>query len=296
MSNESDNEDFSRRYQVKTVTIINCILNAPLMLLSILSNALVLAAIIRTPSIHSTPHMIILCGLALSDLLVGFIAEPLFIAKELTSHQVLVNLVVVMGYPVCIISLCIITIISLDRFLVLHYHMTYATLVSTLRVKYTLGMIWLTNFLLSSFYFLNASVYFFMVASRTVICIITSSFAYIFIYRIARRHQLQIHSQQRAVGTSISGNSINMIHLKRSATYTFVFFIFLIICYTPMYIMLTVTLSKKAIWTKEWNFSLTLVFMNSSINPFLFCWRLRELRVKVKETIRTIIGEQKENN
>ena len=168
MSNESDNEDFFRRYQLKTVTIINCILNAPLMLLSILSNALVLAAIIRTPTIRSTPHMIILCGLAFSDLLVGFIAKPLFIAKELTSHQVLVNLVVLMGYSVCIISLCIITIISLDRFLVLHYHMTYATLVSTLRMKYTLGMIWLTNFLLSSFYFLNASAYFFMVASRTV--------------------------------------------------------------------------------------------------------------------------------
>ena len=111
MSNESDNEDFSRRYQPEIVTIINCVLNAPLMFISILSNALVLAAIIRTPSIRSTPHMLILCGLAVSDLLVGFIAEPLFIAKELTSHRVLVNLVVVIGYSVCLISLCTITII-----------------------------------------------------------------------------------------------------------------------------------------------------------------------------------------
>ena len=127
------------------------------------------------------------------------------------------------GYSVCLISLCTITIISLDRFLVLHHHMTYATLVSTLRVRYTLGMIWLTSFFLSSFFFLNASAYFFMVAGITVICIITSSFAYILIYRIVRRHQSQIHSQQQAVGTSISGNSINVIHLKRSAMNTFVF-------------------------------------------------------------------------
>ena len=116
----------------------------------------------------------------------------------------------------------------------LHYHMTYATLVSTLRVRYTLGMIWLTSFFLSSFFFLNASAYFFMVAGITVICIITSSFAYILIYRIVRRHQLQIHSQQQAMGTSISGNSINVIHLKRSAMNTFVFYIFLIVCYTPI--------------------------------------------------------------
>ena len=292
MNNESDNEDFSRRYQPETLTIINCVLNTPLMLISILGNALVLAAIIRTPSIRSTQQMIMLCGLAVSDLLVGFIAEPLFIARELTNHRVLVNLVVLMGYSVCIISLCTMTIISLDRFLALHYHMTYATLVTTLRVKYTLGTIWLTNFFLSSFYFINAPAYFFMVASITVVCLITSSFSYISIYRIVRRHQLQIHSQQQAVGTFHAGNSISMTRFKRSAMNTFVFYIFLIICYSPMYIMLTVNLSKKAIWTKEWNLSVTLVFMNSSINPFLFCWRLRELRVKVKETIRTIIGEQ----
>lgn len=93
------------------------------------------------------------------------------------------------------------------------------------------------------------------------------------------------YSQQQAVGAFDAGNSISMIRLKRSATNTFVFYIILTLCYSPMYIMLTVTLSMKAIWTKEWNFSVTLVFMNSSINPFIFCWRLRKLRVTVKETV-----------
>ena len=68
-----ENEDNSTP---ETITIINCVLNAPLMLISILGNALVLAAIIRTPSIRST-HMIMLCSLAFSDFLVGLIAQPL---------------------------------------------------------------------------------------------------------------------------------------------------------------------------------------------------------------------------
>ena len=90
--NESGaDEDFSRRYRPEISIIINCILNAPLMLISIPGNALVFAATVRTPSIRST-HMIMLCSLAVSELLVGFIAEPLFIARERTSHQVLVNL------------------------------------------------------------------------------------------------------------------------------------------------------------------------------------------------------------
>ena len=58
------------------IVIINCVLNSPLMLISILGNALILAVIIRTPSIRSTPNMIMLCSLAVSDFLVGLIAQP----------------------------------------------------------------------------------------------------------------------------------------------------------------------------------------------------------------------------
>ena len=263
--------------------IVNCVFNAVLMLIAIIGNSLVIAAIWRTPTLR-TPFTTLLCSLAASDFLVGLVAQPLFIAVELKGFlYFLEKFFSFMTYGSCGVSLCTMTIISLDRFLALHYHMTYATLVTTLRVKYTLGIIWLTNFFLSSFYFINAPAYFFMVASITVVCLITSSFSYISIYRIVRRHQLQIHSQQQAVGTFHAGNSISMTRFKRSAMNTFVFYIFLIICYSPMYIMLTVNLSKKAIWTKEWNLSVTLVFMNSSINPFLFCWRLRELRVKVRD-------------
>ena len=74
----TDNEDNSTP---ETLIIINCVLNTPLMLISILGNALVLAATIRKPSIRSTPHMIMLCSLAVSDLFVGLIAQPIFIVS-----------------------------------------------------------------------------------------------------------------------------------------------------------------------------------------------------------------------
>ena len=79
-----NSSDHSR---AETIVIINSVLNAPLILISIVGNALVLLAIFRTPSIHST-SMIMLTSLAfsdLSDLLVGLLAQPLFIAEEITS-------------------------------------------------------------------------------------------------------------------------------------------------------------------------------------------------------------------
>jgi len=117
--NHSYNEDNSTR---EAVTIINCILNAPLMLISILGNALVLAAIIRTPSIRSTPHMIMLCSLAVSDLLVGLIAQPIYIAQQLTKDRYVNYVWKIIGPFLCGVSLLTITAITVDRFLALHYH------------------------------------------------------------------------------------------------------------------------------------------------------------------------------
>ena len=135
-----------------TTVIISFVVNAPLMLISILGNALVLAAIIRTPSIRSTPHMIMLCSLVVADFLVGLIAQPINIAEQLTEDHI-VNYVAVMltGPSLCVVSLLTITAITVDRFLALHYHMRYATLVTESRVKYTLILIWLISFHLSGF-------------------------------------------------------------------------------------------------------------------------------------------------
>ena len=138
---------------LETVIIINGVLNAPLMLISILGNALVLAAIIRTPSIRSTPHMIMLCSLAVSDLLVGLIAQPFYIALQLTDDRYLDQVSVMIGYSLCGISLMTITVIAVDRFLALHYHMRYATLVTESHVKYSLIIIWLISFLVTGISF-----------------------------------------------------------------------------------------------------------------------------------------------
>ena len=81
---------------------------------------------------------------------------------------------------------------------------------------------------------------------------------------------------------STAENNLNIMQLKQSALncFCFVFYIALIICYLPMYVLLTLYGLSIKDWETEWQFAYTLVFMNSSINPILYCWRLRELRKK----------------
>ena len=287
----SENEDHSTP---ETIVIINCVLNTPLMLISILGNALVLAAITRTPSIRSTPHMIMLCSLAVSDFLVGLIAQPIYITEQLTKDGFVNHAARMMGFSLYGVSLWTITAITVDRFLALHYHMRYATLVTESRIKYTLTIIWLINVLLPGFGFWNKRVHNFVAATVTIICLLICMASYIRIYCFIRRHQLQIRAQQQAVQSSDAENNLNVPRLKRSAMNTFVFFIVLIICYLPFYVVLTLEGLSIKDWQSEWEFAITGVFMNSSINPLLYCWRLRELRTAVVKTARQMLCKQTE--
>ena len=288
-----DNEDNSIP---ETIIIINCVLNAPLMLISILGNALVLAAIIRTPSIRST-HMIVLCSLAVSDLLVGLVAQPIYIGEQLTGDQNAHRVAVMMGFSLCGVSFLTITAITVDRFLALHYHMRYTTLVTESRVKYTLIIIWLSNFLTSCLNLWNTLLHSLIIGIIAIICLLISTFFYIKIYCVVRRHQLQILAQQQAVQSSDAENNLNVVRLKRSVLNSFVFYIALIICYLPAHILLTVQgLSYMNDWPTEWEFANTAVLMNSSINPFLYCWRLRRLRAAVAKTARKMLCKQTEGN
>ena len=277
----------------ESFVVINCVLNVLLMFISILGNALVLAAIRRTPSICS-PSMSMVCSLAVSDLLVGFIAEPLFIADELIKENlVLYRVSAMFGFSVCGVSLATMTLISVDRLLGVQYHMRYATLVSQPRVSSIIVMIWLFTFVCSGFHIWNKFLYHLLSAIYIAICLIISTFCYIRIYLTVRHHRSQIEVQQQAVQCQYATtNNTYMMRLKRSAVNTFLFYICMIACYFPAYVLLAIFGLGYMEWATEWAIAPTIVFMNSSINPILYCWRLRELRIAVMKAVKRVLCAQ----
>ena len=278
------------------IVIINCVLNAPLMLISIIGNTLVLAAILRNPSLRSA-STILLCSLAVSDLLVGFLVQPLYIACELTENALLYQVQTVLYFSACGVSLSTMTAISVDRFLALHYHMRYPDLMTAHRAMYTSAALWLITFLLSCSSFWNMTTSYFAATVSIVICLIISTFCYIKIYRIVRHHQLQIHVQQQAVQTLNVENTQSMLRSTKNAKNAFIYHIVMILCFTPLFITMIIILGISHNQLKNaWNLTDTLAFMNSSINPFLYCWRLRELRAAVCKTLKQVLCKQEEEN
>ena len=289
-----DNEETTSA--ATTIVIVNCVLNVPLMPIAIFGNLLVLTAVVKNPLLRS-PSVILLCGLSASDLVVGLVVQPMYIARQLLENAFLNKLSRTVGFAFCGISLATMAVISVDRFLALQYHMTYHTLVTTTRVQLFLIIIWLIHLLPLSTVIGFWDVPVLFTAGRILIFVYTiaSTISYIGIYRIVRRHQLQILAQKQAaqLSNAETANNVVYVSLSKAAVNTFVFYICTIVCYLPWFIYRMVYSHVYfTVPNTAWVFTATLLFANSAINPFLYCWRLRELRAAVKKTLKKMSCRQ----
>lgn len=197
--------------RLEAIVIVNCALNVLLIIASITGNTLVLFIILKTPSHRLEPSFIFLCSLALSDLFVGFIAQPFYIASEFTRREtILYHLSHVAAFFACGVSLCTTAAVSMDRLAALHFHMRYSSLVTVPRVLCTLVMLWVINVLCSSIYFANWQVTYIIMAVGIGTCVLISTFSYVKIYQIVRRHQRQIQHLQPTEQPQIQNNQITL--------------------------------------------------------------------------------------
>ena len=116
------------------------------------------------------------------------------------------------------------------------------------------------------------------------ICLLVCLVCFIKIYRIVRRHQLQIHVQQQAVENSTDTNNHHIRQSTRSAKNVFIYFLAMILCYSPILIVVIISGFTSVDLKVKQTFPVTRAFMKSSINIFLYCWCMTELRTAVFKT------------
>ena len=279
---------------------MNCALNIPLALTAIIGNTLVLHAVWKTPVLRS-PSMLLLCGLALSDLAVGAIVQPLFIAYDLLGlysqsqrlKYVFLSVYNMFGFCLSGISLCTVTAVSVDRLIAVHKSLQYPSIVTISRVKWLLVAIWTICITLASAQFWQQMVQLVSIVLVLCACLCISAYSHVKIFKAVRHHQNAIQKQIQAVETN-SDNVNNMSSLKKSAFNAFLVFLMLVFCYSPYFIFYVVNLVHPLINYPVHLFlssslTSTIVFINSSLNPFLYCWRLSEMRDAVKQTCRELV-------
>ena len=271
--------------------IVNVALNVFSAFTAIVFNSITIQVIKKTSSLPN-PLKILLLSLALSDLAVGLVAQPLWIVNILRKKDT--EVLWIIQSALANASFLGIMALSVDRFLAVHLHLRYRELVTYKRVLRLAILTWVLSALLSFIcYLVTKNLNPFMNITIIVwsLCLIFLTVISCRLYFAVRVHTKQIQALQLKQ-TALSDEVANASRLRKSAVSSFyVNFVFLV-CFLPFYCSLIRKFFKSEafvnsqIWQELFLLSRTLMFMNSCLNPVIYCWRMRDIRHAIKDILR----------
>ena len=167
-----------------------------------IGNLLVLVTIWRSPNLHS-PSNTLLFGLALSDLSVGVVSEPLHIGFQadlfsktgkITSCTLtkVRNLISVF---LTVVTISTVTAMSVDRYLAIYLHLRYEQVVTEKRTRKVILCLWLISSVPLFIIAFDAMTSYFVMTLMIAVCLVIILFVWIKIYQVVRYHQAQIQDQ-----------------------------------------------------------------------------------------------------
>jgi len=264
------------------------VFNSFLSLTAFLGNALILTALHKESSLHPPSKLLLRC-LATTDLCVGLLSEPLFVTVWMlmvNEHWNMCVYVDAVGFRIAFIltgvSLWTLTAISVDRLLALLLGLRYKQVVTLKRTFVIVITFWVVQTAFSVVLFWNSLITLCYAITGVSLCLVTSIFSYTKILLKLRHHQNQQPNQE---------NQLNMEQYKKVLSTAIWLQLTLVACYLPSGITLAL-IAKSGLSLsiyQTWNYVLTLVFLNSSLNPILYCWKIDEVRQAMKNTIRQVL-------
>jgi len=186
------------------------------------------------------------------------------------------------SYTTTGVSLAILSGISIDRVLALTLHLRYNMVVTVRRITIAACSVWIVSItvVISRFWITNWIIVPAVILFSTFLVTALSTGK---IFHIVRRHQREIYRQQQ----SVQRTAVNVVKCKKSSiTVLYIYGLFLIF-YLPL--LLTILVKTFSGYTTSvkiaYDYVTTAVFINSFLNPLVYCWRIGEIRRAVKNAL-----------
>ena len=271
-----------------------CVFNAYLSYTATMLNIAAIYAIRKTSSLSKNLKTLLL-SLAISDLGVGLLVQPMFVAYVMDSKQ---NNETNESYNTihiaCLIpanffiytSLFSVTALCADRFLVIHLHLRYQELVTYKRLATVVVSIWVISAFISLIRFLlPKNIMYVSFAVIQSACTITATSLSVKLYLTIRRHINQIQVPQVA-----QNDQEESVQRKgKSAMVSLYVYLVFIVCYLPnICVLITIASnSEPRIDVNHLHFyTVTLSFLNSTLNPLIYCWKMKRIQHTIVGTLR----------
>ena len=284
--------------------VTNCIFNVSLFYAAIALNIITIQALRKTSSLPRTLKTLLL-SLAASDLGVGLLVHPLFVAHLIiqiqrnTSDNAYDTVFTIFETHMALLSFASffsVVAITVDRFLAIHLHLRYQELVTHKRVIAVVISIWVISAFLSLVLpaalldWIPKRVPRIMFAARDAVCFITTGFLHYKIYASVRHHTGHIQAlqvQEEAQNREMT----NAVRLRKTTLATFYIYFFFLACYVPIFCVSLAKLfcGQTALIRHLQYYVSTLMLSNSSLNPLIYSWKMRHIRHAVINILRSVL-------
>ena len=130
-------------------------------------------------------------------------------------------------------------------------------------IAFAMVRFWMSN---DSWYFIAMTVF--------LMPFLVISVSTLKIFQIVRSHQRQINVQTEAI-RHLQSNTVNVLKCRKSAVTVLYIYGLLLIFFLPFFVVMIIDVYHVG----------TAVFINSFLNPLVYCWRNRELRQAAKRAL-----------
>ena len=286
--------------------LVVCLLNAFLSYTATMLNIVTIHAIRKTPSLSKNLKTLLL-SLAVSDLGVGLVVQPLYVARcimesklniETSKTYNAINIAFLLATNLFTFATLFLTIVlCAERFIAILYYLRYQELVTYKRVVAVVVSIWVLGGLFSLMrLWIPKSIMYVVFGIIQLACIIDATFFSIRIYSSLRLHvnEIQLLQLQHAPQNA---QMVNIRRMRKFAMMHMSVYVCLVltVCYLPNICTLFAIAftSRPSTGIKHLQFyTLTLEFLNSSLNPVIYCWKMKHIRHTIIGLIRNAFTKQ----
>ena len=279
--------------------IVVVIINLALLLLGIVANVLVITAYAVNKRLRTSPNMLLVV-LAVSDVMVTAVVQPLYVARKLEEifgnrNCHLGTAIAVTSVFCCGVSLATIFILSIERFIILAYPYRHRNITNPTRLKGIVALLWLlaSIFSVSQFKLISSSVFLNVGALAIIFSVSTVVSIWVWIYRLTRRHKIRIKNSQTP--SDMTNKGISPQKMLKTTRTSFLIVVAVLLSYLPVTTFMFIYAYKLCSFSLIYlivPWANTIVYAKSSFNPLLLIWRKKAFKEAIKEALSKIVDKK----
>ena len=276
-------------------------INTPFAVFAIFSNLVIIITIYKTKELRISAN-VLLCCLAITDLLVGLVTQPLFITWRLMLHfsSTICSSALWHSFYEAFLYLCTggsflcLAYLSTDRSIAVSRPLRYRASVTTKQTVRNLAILWAIwiGFIVLRYLGIDED------SNQIIISVIAGLLV---IYLLVVQVVLVVYIKRNSIPSSLHSEENSALiaykrERRRAVTIIYIILALLLFLLPSVLTQIIVGFSSSNQSKAEMNFAISALLINSSANPLIYFWRSKDMRKAARRLFKGTKGNSEGSN